>query len=185
MNDPPVLAVADATYQEDVPVLLSPSASLTDADDTVLDFAAVQITAGSFSGDGDTLTVNGDTSGTTVTGITFLWDPTLHALVFTGVSLVANYQAVLQTVQFQSTSHNPTDFDASPERTLTWFVSDGTAVTTAETTLDIVAHDDPAVAGHDAVTTTENTVIVRAQAGTCSPTTAPAPTAIPKVVRLR
>ncbi len=132
----------------------------------MLDFAAVQITAGSFSGDGDTLTVNGDTSGTTVTGITFLWDPTLHALVFTGVSLVANYQAVLQTVQFQSTSHNPTDSDASPERTLTWFVSDGTAVTTAETTLDIVAHDDVAVAEPDAVPTTESSVIrARALAG--------------------
>ena len=165
MNDAPVLVVADATYQEDVPVLLSPSASLTDVDDTVLDFAAVQITAGSFPGDGDTLTVNGATSGT-VTGITFLWDPTLHALVLTGASSVANYQALLQTVQFQSTSHNPTDFGASPQRTLTWFVSDGTAVTTATTTLDIVAHDDPAVAEPDAVATTENTLIrARAVAG--------------------
>ena len=63
------------------------------------------------SGDGDSLTVNGATSGT-LTGITFLWDPTLHALVFTGASSVANYQALLQTVQFQSTSHNPTDFDS-------------------------------------------------------------------------
>ena len=131
-NDAPALVVADATYQEDAaPVLLSPSASLTDADDTELNFAAVQITAGSFPGDGDTLTVNGATSGT-VTGITFLWDPTLHALVFTGASSVANYQALLQTVQFQSTSDNPTDFGASPQRTLTWFVSDGTAVTTAD-----------------------------------------------------
>ena len=97
VNDAPVLVVADATYQEDVPVLLSPSASLTDVDDTELDFAAVQITAGSFPGDGDTLTVNGATSGT-LTGITFLWDPTLHALVLTGASSVANYQALLQTV---------------------------------------------------------------------------------------
>ena len=165
VNDAPVLVVADATYQEDVPVLLSPSASLTDVDDTVLDFAAVEITAGSFPGDGDTLTVNGATSGT-VTGITFLWDPTLHALVLTGASSVANYQALLQTVTFQSTSHNPTDFDTSPQRTLTWFVSDGTAVTTATTTLDIVAHDDPAVAEPDAVATTENTLIrARAVAG--------------------
>ena len=165
-NDAPALVVADATYQEDAaPVLLSPSASLTDADDTELTFAAVQITAGSFPGDGDTLTVGGVTSGT-VTGITFLWDPTLHALVFTGASSVANYQALLQTVQFQSTSHNPTDFDASPQRTLTWFVSDGTAVTTATTTLDIVALDDPAVAQDDAVATTENAVIrARAVAG--------------------
>ena len=165
VNDAPVLVVADATYQEDVPVLLSPSASLTDVDDTEFDFAAVQITAGSFPGDGDTLTVNGATSGT-LTGITFLWDPTLHALVLTGASSVANYQALLQTVQFQSTSHNPTDFDTSPQRTLTWFVSDGTAVTTATTTLDIVAHDDPAVAQPDAVATTENAVILaRAVAG--------------------
>ena len=165
-NDAPALVVADATYQEDAaPVLLSPSASLTDADDTELNFAAVQITAGSFPGDGDTLTVGGATSGT-VTGITFLWDPTLHALVFTGASSVANYRALLQTVQFQSTSNNPTDFDASPQRTLTWFVSDGTAVTTATTTLDIVALDDPAVAQDDAVATTESSVIrARAVAG--------------------
>ena len=123
----------------------------------------MQIAAGSFPGDGDILTVGGDPTGT---GITFLWDPTLHALVFTGASSVANYQALLQTVQFQSTSDNPTNFDASPQRSLTWFVSDGTAVTTATTTLDIVAVDDPAVAQDDAVATTENTLIrARAVAG--------------------
>ena len=143
-NDAPVITVdPSATYVEDAaPVLLSPSASLTDLDDTELNFAAVHITAGSFPGDGDTLTVNGATSGTTVTGITFLWNPTLHALVLTGASSVANYQAVLQTVQFQSTSDNPTDFNASPQRTLTWSVSDGTAITTATTTLDITAVND-------------------------------------------
>ena len=60
-NDAPALVVADATYQEGAaPVLLSPSASLTDADDTELTSAAVQITAGSFPGDGDILTVGGD-----------------------------------------------------------------------------------------------------------------------------
>ena len=97
VNDAPALVVADATYQENAaPVLLSPSASLTDADDTELNFAVVQITAGSFPGDGDILTVGGDTSGTD--GITFLWDPAQHALVFTGASSVANYQALLRTV---------------------------------------------------------------------------------------
>ena len=132
-NDAPALVVADATYQENAaPVLLSPALNLTDADDTELNFAAVQITAGSFPGDGDTLTVGGDPGGT---GITFTWNPTQHALVLTGASSVANYQALLQTVQFQSTSDNPTDFDANPQRTLTWLVSDGTAVTTATTTL--------------------------------------------------
>ena len=142
VNDAPALVVADASYQENAdPVLLSPSASLTDADNTELNFAAVQITAGSFPGDGDTLTIGGVTSGI-VTGITFLWNPTLHALELTGASSPANYQALLQTVAFQSTSHNPTDFNASSQRTLTWSVSDGAAVTTATTTLDIVAVND-------------------------------------------
>ncbi len=142
VNDAPALVVADASYQENAdPVLLSPSASLTDADDTELNFAAVQITAGSFPGDGDTLTIGGATSGT-VTGITFLWNPTLHALELTGASSPANYQALLQTVAFQSTSDNPTDFNASPQRTLTWSVSDGAAVTTATTTINIVAVND-------------------------------------------
>ena len=64
-NDAPALVVADATYQEGAaPVLLSPSADLTDADDTELTSAAVQITAGSFPGDGDILTVGGDPTGT-------------------------------------------------------------------------------------------------------------------------
>ena len=146
VNDAPALAVAaNATYQENAAaVSLSPALNVTDADDTELNFAAVHITAGSFPGDGDTLTVNGATSGT-VTGITFTWNPTLHALVFTGASLVANYQALLQTVQFQSTSNNPTDFNASPQRTLTWSVFDGTAITTATTTVDITAVNEAPV----------------------------------------
>ena len=145
-NDAPAITVdPSAAYVEDAaPVLLSPSAGLTDADDTDLNAAAVHITAGSFPGDGDTLTVNGATSGT-VTGITFTWNPTLHALVLTGASSVANYQALLQTVAFQSTSDNPTDFNASPQRTLTWSVFDGTAITTATTTVDITAVNDAPV----------------------------------------
>ena len=51
----------------------------------------------------------------------------------------------MQTVQFQSTSDNPTDFNASPQRTLTWSVFDGTAITTATTTLDITAVNDAPV----------------------------------------
>jgi FG-GAP-like repeat len=119
----------------------------------------VQITAGSFPGDGDTLTVGGATSGI-VNGITFIWNPTLHALVLTGASLVANYQALLQTVAFQSTSDNPTDSNASPQRTLTWFVSDGTAVTTATTTLDITAGNDaPINTVPGAQTVAEDTIL--------------------------
>ena len=123
-------------------VLLSPLAGLTDADDTDLNSAVVMITAGSFPDDGDILTVGGDPSGTHRTASRSPGTPTQHALVFTGASSVANYQALLQTVAFKSTSDNPTDFNASPQRTLTWSVIDGTTVTTATTTIDIVAVND-------------------------------------------
>ena len=143
VNDAPALVVADASYQENASrVFLSPSADLTDADDPDLNSAVVTITDGSFTDDGDILSVDGVTSGTTPDGITFNWMPTQHALVFTGASSVANYQALLQTVAFESTSDNPTDFNASPQRTVTWAVNDGTAVTTATTTIDIVAVND-------------------------------------------
>ena len=109
VNDAPALLVAaSASFVENaLPVLLSPTLDITDADSSQLSFAAVEISDGSFAGDGDTLTVGGVTSGT-VNGITFSWFPTLHSLVFNGGSSVANYQALLRTVVFQSTSDNPT-----------------------------------------------------------------------------
>ena len=63
-------------------------------------------------------------------------------MVLTGASSLLNYQNLLQTLGFHSISDNPTDFGARPTRTLTWSVSDGAAVTTATTTLNIVAVND-------------------------------------------
>ena len=142
-NDAPVITVdPSAAYVENAAaVVLAPLATLSDVDDTELNGAVVGITDGSFPGDGDILSVGGVTSNT-VTGITWVWMPTQHALVFTGASPVANYQALLQQVQFQSSSDNPTDFNASPQRTLTWAVIDSASVTTATTTIDIIAVND-------------------------------------------
>src|SRR5262249_54955112 len=55
------------------------------------------------------------------------------------------------------TSHNPTDFDASPQRILTWVVSDGSAFTTTTTKLDIIAENDPSgILANVAAAYTEN-----------------------------
>ena len=142
-NDAPVITVdPSAAYVENAaPVVLAPLATLSDVDDTELHGALVSITAGSFPGDGDILSVGGVTSNT-VNGITFVWMPAQHALVFSGASSVANYQALLQQVQFQSSSDNPTDFGHSPQRTLTWAVTDNASVTTATTTINIGAVND-------------------------------------------
>jgi hypothetical protein len=122
-NDAPVITIdPSAAYVENAAaVVLAPLATVSDVDNTELNGAVVGITDGSFPGDGDILSVGGVTSGT-VNGITFQWMPTQHVLVFGGTSSVANYQALLQQVQFQSSSDNPTDFNASPQRTLTWAV---------------------------------------------------------------
>ena len=142
-NDAPVITVdpAAAYVENAAAVVLAPTAALSDVDDTELNGALVSITDGSFPGDGDILSVGGVTSNT-VNGITFVWMPTQHALVFSGASSVANYQALLQQVQFQSSSDNPTDFSHSPQRTLTWAVTDSASVTTATTTINIVAVND-------------------------------------------
>jgi hypothetical protein len=96
--------------------------------------------------------------GGIVNGITFAWVPALHAITFGGASSVANYQALLQTVEFQSTSDNPTNFDAkSATEPLIWTVSDGASFTTATTTLDIIAVNDASDMTADAtVVYTEN-----------------------------
>ena len=142
-NDAPVITVdpAAAYVENAAAVVLAPLAALSDVDDTELNGALVTITAGSFPGDGDILSVGGVTSNT-VNGITFVWMPAQHALVFSGASSVANYQALLRQVQFQSSSDNPTDFSHSPQRTLTWAVTDSASVTTATTTINIVAVND-------------------------------------------
>src|SRR5262245_682083 len=146
VNDPPAVAIqASATYVENTAaVALSPLAGVTDADDPQLTFASVEINQGSFSGDGDVLTIAGATSGA-VGGVTFLWDPTLHTLVFNGAAPVATYQDLLRQIEFHSTSDNPTDFNASPQRTLLWTVSDGTTPQSTTTTIDIVARNDAPV----------------------------------------
>jgi hypothetical protein len=144
VNDAPLFAVVgNANYTENAgPLTLSPVVALSDADDSELDQVVVSIVDGSFAGDGDVLSIAGATSGV-VSGITFAWDAASHTLVLSGPSLVGNYQTLLKTVAFHSTSENPTDFGASPTRTLTWTVSDGSTVKTVTSTVDIIARNDP------------------------------------------
>ena len=142
VNDAPAVVLEGTVYVENAAtVTLDPLAALTDPDDADLSQVVIRITTGAISGDGDSLTVGGLTSGT-VDGITFLWDAAEHAMVMTGASSVLNYQNLLRTVGFHSTSDNPTNFGADAIRILTWNVSDGTAVTTTTTTLDILAVND-------------------------------------------
>ena len=159
VNDAPQVSVAATVgYTENGAALaISPAATTSDVDDVNLVAGVVRIASGAF--DGDILSVNGLQSGT-FSGIDFSYDAALHSLLFTRPTSVADYQAFLQAVQFQSTSDNPTNFGLNPTRTLSWPVFDGDAISPFQSTeITINAIDDPAVAQDDAVSTTENTAI--------------------------
>jgi hypothetical protein len=139
-NDPPVVELEGTVYVEKAaPVVLDPIAAVTDPDDA--DLSQVVIRIGSGAQTGDFLTIGGLTGGT-VDGITFTYNAADFALVLTGASSVLSYQNLLRTVEFHSTSDNPTDFGADAIRILTWDLSDGTATTSTTTTLDIVDVND-------------------------------------------
>ena len=141
VNDAPDVVLEGTVYVESAAtVTLDPLAAVTDIDDAELSQVVIQITSGGLPG--DFLTANGGATGGTVDGITFIYDTAEHAMVLTGASSVLNYQNLLRTVGFHSTSDNPTDYGAEAIRILTWTVSDGTAVTTTTTTLDILASND-------------------------------------------
>ncbi|QAY77379.1 S-layer family protein [Sphingosinicella sp. BN140058] len=107
--------------------VLAPAALVTDADDTDIESATVTITGGLIAGQ-DRLTVNGATTGT-VNGITIAYNATTGVLTLTGIATLADYQALLRQVGFNSTSEAP-----GTSRTLSWTVNDGVDDSPAATT---------------------------------------------------
>jgi microcystin-dependent protein/N-acetylneuraminic acid mutarotase len=111
--------------------------------------ATVAITGGTFAGDGDFLAVNGLTRGLVgaANAITLSYDTAAEILTLTGTDTLADYQQVLESITFQSSSPNPTDFGSAPTRTVTWTVTDdstaGFSTTTATSTINITAVNNP------------------------------------------
>jgi hypothetical protein len=94
------------------PVSLLSSATASDSDNTHLVSATVSI--GSFF-TGDQLTFS--TGGTSITGN---YISATGVLTFSGVDTFAHYQTVLNSVDFTSTSDNPTNYGADTSRTITY-----------------------------------------------------------------
>jgi len=112
------------------------TANLADSDNTALIGATVTI-SGLFAGD-----VLGAT--TTGTSITQSYNSATGVLTLTGKDTVADYQSVLSSITFTSTSDNPTDFGADTSRTLTFTVNDGLLSSAPQTTtVSVVGVNDP------------------------------------------
>ncbi|HWX29420.1 MAG TPA: hypothetical protein VNZ53_18495, partial [Steroidobacteraceae bacterium] len=109
----------------------SPALTVSDTGSTTLASASVTISGGFFAG--DTL------AATAVAGIAVSYNTVSGVLSLSGTASLANYQTVLDSVTFSSTSANPTNGGADPSRTLTWQASDGTlASNTVRSTVTVV-----------------------------------------------
>ncbi|MFN3387859.1 MAG: beta strand repeat-containing protein, partial [Allosphingosinicella sp.] len=149
-----------ATYTEQAPIVTL-AADLTVADDgATLTGATVQITGGfvPLAGDGaDYLGIAGSGSGT-VGAISYSYSALTGVLTLSGSASVADYQALLRQVSFQSTTNDP-----GTSRTISWTVTDGSLSSTAvETTITVTpVNDAPVITLADAtVSGTEDENVV-------------------------
>ena len=153
VNDPPTISLGTTTAhwteeQSPAATSLSPTVTITDADNLDLVSATVSITGGAFTG--DSLLVSGQTSGVVIAGTSITPTFTGNGIVtFSGSDTLADYQSALELVTFNS-GENPTDFGSDPTRTLTWTLNDGggtanngTQVGTTVSTISITNVNDP------------------------------------------
>src|SRR5262249_44772411 len=96
-----------------------------------------------------TVTINGFVPGDLLTftnpfpAITAAYNPTTGVLTLSGSATAADYQTVLQSVFFQSTSQNPTDVNNSTFRTISWVANDGNSDSApAATTFNVIPEND-------------------------------------------
>jgi hypothetical protein len=132
-----------ATYtQNGAAVTASLVTTVSDPDNLDLASASVSISGGFFAGD----VLSAVTTGYNITAS---YNAATGVLTLTGSDTVANYQHVLHSVKFSSTSANPTDYGADTSRTLSWQVSDGTlASNTVTSSVTVVGVDQvPVLAG--------------------------------------
>ena len=150
VNDAPSVGGASNTvgYTENAAgTVVDSGLTVSDVDSANLAGATVTISSGLLTG--DELTINGTTSGT-VGAISYSLSG--GTLTLSGSDTVANYQALLRLVKFDSTSDNPDNFGADTSRTITWRVNDGSGSNNLSnqptTTINITAvNDAPSVGG--------------------------------------
>jgi hypothetical protein len=132
---PTVTVAATASYTEQsTAITLSSGLTVSDVDNTTLASATVSISNGLFTG--DVLSVNLGTTAGKITGtnITASYSSATGMLTLSGSDTLANYQMVLDAVQYSSTSGDPTNSGTDNSRTISWVANDGLANSTSETT---------------------------------------------------
>jgi hypothetical protein len=138
-NNPPVLAGIEggslAYTEKQAPEGISAGIIASDADNTTLAGATVQVT-GNYANGEDVLAF------TNTAGIAGAWSAATGTLSLSGTDTVANYELALRAVTYGNTSNNP----STAARTVAFTVTDGSANSnTVSRTIAIAAVNDPPV----------------------------------------
>ncbi len=151
MHEPPVVTANNPSVTFDgggSAVPLDTGLTVSDPDSGGnLTGATVTIGTGNISG--DTLTINGTTSGTLDSGaISYAF--TGSSLTLTGTATVAEYQAALRLVNYSFTSGgDPTNGGSDTSRGITWQVTDEANATASDTSTLSVMHEPPVVTANN------------------------------------
>ena len=120
VNDAPVFSAAPpavAYTEQGTAVTVDGALTLSDVDDTTMNSA--NVTIGGFVS-GDLLSVD-----TGSTGIVANYNPATGVLTLSGAASTADYQTVLRSLTFASSSDDPTVNTSAASRTLNYSVTDG------------------------------------------------------------
>jgi hypothetical protein len=154
VDDPPVFSgLGTVGYLEQSSgVVVGGGLVISDVDSSSIATIRVTISSGYVAGDKLSLVSPNYITGT--------WDAASHTLTMDWSTVIADFQVALRAITFSSPSDNPTNFGASPTRTLTWSVDQGfsDAMTTTSTII-VTAIDDPPSLHNDAFATNEQIAI--------------------------
>lgn len=136
VNDPPVIVNIEAAVlgytENDPPLQLTNSISVSDVDNSNLASAEIQITTNYIPGE-DELTF------TDQNGISGNWDNTIGKLTLSGSASLIDYQTAIRSVKYHNTSSNPSTL----QRAVSFTVNDGTDNSNTLTrTINIVSVND-------------------------------------------
>src|SRR5205823_6161866 len=84
---------------------------------------------------------------TTGTSIAASYNASTGVLSLTGSDMPAHYQQLLDSVNYASSSQDPTNSGADPSRTISLVVNDGTQISATQTTTVNITTDQPPVLG--------------------------------------
>ena len=122
--------------------------------------------------------IAGDVLAADATGTAIAVSYSNGVLTLSSTDTLADYQAVLNTITFQSSSDNPTDFGAAATRTIEWVVTDLNRESSVPQTLtlSVNASNDAATAtAQDVSATRDRSSARRRFPGKATPTTTASP----------